>query len=406
MGRNDRTTVVIAGGGVAALEAALTLRALAEEHVDIELLAPETHFWYRPLAVAEPFELGEPKRFELSDLASRVGASFTPGALATVDASKRVARTAAGASFPYDALLLACGATPSPGVHGALPFRGPADTGAVRQLLAEAATGVVRRVAFAVPWGAVWSLPAYELALLTESWLRAHDLSDVGVALVTPEDEPLHLFGRRASAVVSALLAERGIDVHTHAYPSNFRDGQLALVPHGVVEADRVVALPRLHVPRIDGVPQGRDGFVHVDTHCRVVGLPGVYAAGDVTSFPVKQGGIAAQQADAAAEAIAAEVGIDVQPTPFRPVLRGLILTGREPRYLRTEIDRPGDASRFGSEPLWWPPAKIAARRLAPFLAGLTSEEAAAEPPAGPGAVPVEVELDPELVGPGSRPSV
>ena len=395
---HDHTNVVIAGGGVAALEAALTLRELAEDRVNIELLAPEPHFWYRPLAVAEPFELAEPKRFELSDLAARVGASFTLGALAAVDASNRVACTVAGAPAPYDALLLACGATPSTGVHGALTFRGPADTDAIRHLLAEAAAGVVRRIAFVVPWGAVWSLPAYELALLTESWLRAQGLADVTVVLVTPEDEPLQVFGRKASDVVSALLAERGIAVQTRAYPSNFRDGQLLLIPDGVVEADRVVALPRLHGRQIGGVPQTRDGFVPVDAHCRVVGLPGVYAAGDATSFPVKQGGIATQQADAAAEAIAAAAGVDRAPSPFRPVLRGLVLTGEKPRYLRTDLARPGDASRISVEPLWWPPAKIAGRRLAPFLAELVGLEAPAEPSAGRGAVPVEVELDPEVV--------
>ena len=402
---NDRTRVVIAGGGVAALEGALALRALAEDRVDVELVAPEPHFWYRPLSVAEPFELGEPKRFELCELAARAGATHVLGALASVDASKREAYTAAGAVLPYDALLLAFGALPAPGVHGALTFRGPTDTDAVRRLLAETAAGRVRRIAFAVPWGAVWSLPAYELALLTKSWLEGRNLPDVGVALATPEDEPLHVFGRRVSNVVAELLAERGITVHTRAYPSNFRDGQLLLVPDGVVEADRVVALPRLHVPLIDGVPQGRDGFVPIDAHCRVAGLADVYAAGDLTSFPVKQGGIAAQQADAAAEAIAAAAGVDLQPRPFRPVLRGLLLTGGEPRYLRSEIARPGDASRFGTEPLWWPPAKIAGRRLAPFLAEVTGEELAVEPPAGPGALRVEVELDPKLAGVGNAPA-
>lgn len=393
------TRVVVAGGGVAALEAALALRVLAGDRVDVELLAPEPRFWYRPLAVAEPFELGEARHFELCELAARAGASHTLGALASVDAVKREARTAAGAVVPYDALLLACGALPAPGVHGALTFRGPADTDAVRCLLDEAAAGRVRRIAFAVPWGAVWSLPAYELALLTASWLRAHGLPEVGVALVTPEDAPLHVFGRRASDAVSALLAERGIAVHTHAYASNVREGQLVLVPDGVVEADRVVALPRLHVPEIEGVPQGRDGFVPVDAHCRVAGLSDVYAAGDVTSFPVKQGGIAAQQADAAAEAIAAAAGVDLRPRPFRPILRGLLLTGGEPQYLRSEPARPGDLARFGTEPLWWPPAKIAGRRLAPFLAEVTGEEAVSEPGPGPGAVPVEVELEREPGG-------
>ena len=53
-----------------------------------------------------------------------------------------------------------------------------------------------------------------------------------------------------------------------------------------------------------------------------------------MTAFPVKQGGIATQEADAAAEAIAAAAGCEVEPAPFDPVLRGVLWTGGEPRYL------------------------------------------------------------------------
>ena len=55
MSPKSTTRVLVAGGGVAALEAALAMRALAEDRVSVELLAPEPQFWYRPLAVAEPF---------------------------------------------------------------------------------------------------------------------------------------------------------------------------------------------------------------------------------------------------------------------------------------------------------------------------------------------------------------
>ena len=121
-----------------------------------------------------------------------------------------------------------------------------------------------------------------------------------------------------------------------------------------------------------------------------------VYAAGDITTFPVKQGGIAAQQADAAAEAIAAAAGADVDPAPFQPVLRGLLLTGGEPRYLRSELAAGRDL--VGEpEPLWWPPAKIVGRYLAPFLAGLAGAEG--QPRAGVGfGRAVEVELDADAI--------
>ena len=47
-----RPKVLVAGGGVAALETMLALRDLAGERVEIELLSPEAAFRYRPLDVA------------------------------------------------------------------------------------------------------------------------------------------------------------------------------------------------------------------------------------------------------------------------------------------------------------------------------------------------------------------
>jgi sulfide:quinone oxidoreductase len=395
MGRTDQQHVLIAGGGVAALEAALALRALAEDRVSVELLAPEPYLWYRPLAVAEPFGLGTVRRFELSAIAAYVGAIFTPGSLVSVDVARRIAYTEPGGAVPYATLLIACGTTPRPAVDGAITFRGPADTEAIERLLAEIERGEARRIAFVVPVGAVWSLPAYELALMTAVWLEMRGISGVELMLVTPESEPLHLFGREASDAVRTLLDTRGIAVQTSAYAAEARDCELLLVGDGLIAVDRVVALPRLQGLRIGGIPQTFEGFIDTDEHGRVTELADVYAAGDITTFPVKQGGIAAQQAEAAAEAIAAAVGAELRPRPFRPVLRGLLLTGTGSRYLRrdTAAAGAGEASQASPEPLWWPPAKIVGRYLSPFLAGLAGTEAPPEPSPDSG-ISVEVELD------------
>ncbi len=394
MERNKPAHVLIAGGGVAALEAALALRELAGDRVAVALLAPDTRFWYRPLAVAEPFELGKVRHFDITTLAAEAGATFTPAALVSVDAARRLAYTSPAGTIEYSMLLIACGAAPTPAVDGAITFRGPADKEKIDHLLAEIEAGEVRRVVFAVPAGAVWSLPAYELALMTASWVAAHGISGVEIALVTPEEEPLRLFGREASDAVRALLDDRGVTVHTGAQPAEAREGELLLVMGGVVGADRVVALPRLQGPRIGGIPQTYEGFIPVDARAQVLGLPDVYAAGDITTFPVKQGGIAAQQAEVAAEAIAARAGVDLSPRPFHPILRGLLLTGEEPRYLRTDlVDETSEAS---TESLWWPPAKIVGRHLAPFLAGFADTDVATEIIKEAG-VPVSVELDVEV---------
>jgi len=388
--------VLIAGGGVAALEAALALRELAAEDVTIELLAPESHFWYKPLAVAAPFELGEVMRLELDGLARQIGASFTLGGLTGIDEWRHIAYTSKNTQIAYDMLLVACGALPFPAISGGLTFRGPADVELIEHLLEEIAGGDVRSVAFVIPWGAVWSLPAYELALHTATHLRRRGIEDVELTLVTPEAEPLQLFGSPASDAARELLGELGVALRTGAYAEEFVAGQLELVPEGGIPVDRVVALPRLQGVPLDGLPQTVHGFIPVDSHCRVEGVADVFAAGDITSFTVKHGGIAAQQADTAAEAIAVAAGAPITARPFRPVLRGLLLTGGQPRYLRRELGvQPEHAPVASFEPLWWPPAKLMGHHLAPFLAALGGDE----PPStradsATGAVPVDVELD------------
>jgi len=361
------TRVLVAGAGVAALEAALALHALAEERVAVEFVAPETEFSYRPLAVAEPFRVGEVRRFPLLALARAAGAELRQGSFLRVDAERKVVVTEKGEELDYDVLLLALGARPLEAVPGALTFRGPEDGPAVSSLLEEARTGRVHKLVFAMPGEATWPLPLYELALLTGIHLATAGVDGVSLEIVTPETRPLELFGPAASEAIGELLEIRSIAVRLGSTPVAFENGQLRLASDARVEAERVIALPRLEGPRPEGVPHDDDGFVPTDEHGCVEGVDDVWAAGDLTSSPFKQGGVATQQADAAAESIAARAGAPIEPTPFRPVLRGLLLTGLTPRYLRAESE--GKLSTADTESLWWPPAKIVGRHLAPFLA-------------------------------------
>jgi sulfide:quinone oxidoreductase len=225
-------------------------------------------------------------------------------------------------------------------------------------------------VVFAVPGGVPWSLPVYELALMTADYFTKTGTRRPQLMIVTPESEPLAILGREASDAVGTILADRSIEVRTGMYPLSFDLGQLQVSPDPPVAADRVVSIPRPRGLNIAGLPQDESFFVPTDRHGRVAGLTDVYAAGDITTFSVKQGGIASQQADAVAECIAAEAGAPVTPSPFQPVLRGLLLTGSVPLYARTDLTGGhGDTSKAASDALWWPPAKIAARFLGPYLA-------------------------------------
>jgi sulfide:quinone oxidoreductase len=368
-GGHTRYRVLIAGGGVAALEAMVALRTLAEERVDIELLAPDRDFFYRPLAVAEPFGASEALRFDIRALATGCGARHRLGTLATVSAREHRATTAHGESLVYDAVLLTMGARQYIAVPGALTYRGSQDSPAFSRLLAEALTGEVRTLAFIVPSRITWPLPLYELALQTATKLADEDVG-AEIVLLTPEEAPLGVFGRKGSGVVAELLADKGIKVLRGVHVEKFDQGLVHLVPGSPVPAERAISLPGLRGIPIAGVPADTSGFVHVDALGHVKGLEDVFAAGDGTSFPVKQGGLAAQMADAAASAIAAAAGASVEPTPFDPVLRGLLMTGAVPEYLRAELGSGRMyASTVSDAPLWWPAGKIAARYLSPYLA-------------------------------------
>ena len=381
--------LLIAGGGVAALEALMALRELAEERVSLELVTPTPEFAYRPLAVAEPFGLGDVRRYDVVRMAADHGAEVHIGSVKSVDTAAHHVVTWEGRSLPYDLALIAIGARAATAIPGSVALEGPGYTGRFQAVLRDLEERRVSHVAFAVPPGSSWPLPLYELALLTATHVAERGLDGVRLTLVTPEQQPLELFGAVASRTVRELLDERGIKLHTSRYPTRFEDGQLSMVPDETLTVERVVSLPSVLGPQLDGLPADADGFIPVDLHGLVQGEQDVYAAGDATNSPIKQGGVASQQADAAAEAIAARAGAAVDPQPFRPVLRGLLLTGSTPRYMRADVSGGrGEDWRVADHALWWPPSKIAGKRLAPYLA-LRHDELEQEP-AG---LPVDVEL-------------
>jgi sulfide:quinone oxidoreductase len=361
--------VVIAGGGVAALECLMALRDLGgPDHLPIQLVAADEAFTYRPLQIAEPFSLGTARRHPLSRVAGDFGADLVIDAVVEVRGERRQAICASGAVLDYDALVLAPGARREPAYEHAITFGADPSHGALHELLIALEDGRVKDVAFVVPPDIAWSLPLYELALMTARDLMARGIHDVHLSLVTPESRPLAIFGPQVSGAVSGLLDAAGVDFVGGSY-ADVRRGAIRLEPGGrTMEIDEAIALPVLRGPTIAGVPADRAGFIPTDPFGAVAGLPGVFAAGDATTFPVKQGGLAAQQADAVAQSVAAALGAPLAPRPFRPVLRGLLFAGDEDRFLRSSIGGgEGDGTSSGAA-LWWPPSKIAGLYLAPYL--------------------------------------
>jgi len=363
--------VVVAGGGVAAWELVLGLNALAGKRVAITLIAPDSRFTYRQPGFGSKALARPPmERVRLDSLASDLGVRLVPDTVCDVAPDRHEVTTASGGTHRYDELVVAVGGRPYAPFQDALTIGGQDIGEALADLFSRLGAGRVRSVAFVVPTGASWTLPLYELAVMTARQGWSAGLDDPRYWLVTPEPEPLAVFGAAVSREVRQLLEPEGITFMGGARP-DVRGGVVLLDRRATrLEVDMVVCLPLLTGSGIRGLPTDGDGFIPADRTGRVPGAAGVYAAGDATSFPIKQGGLACQQADAVAETIAAAAGAPITPVPFRPVLRGKIITGGRERFLYT--DSPNDMRRgkFSEQPLWWPPTKVVGRYLSRYLLG------------------------------------
>ena len=370
--------VLIVGGGVAGLEALLALRVMAGERVSVTLAASEREFSYRPLAVAEPFGLGHAYRVPLSQFADDVGAQLVVDATVAVDDAAGRVRLYEGGERSFDALLVAPGARAVIGVKGAVTWWPGGDPEAYGGLLRDVDEGYSKQIAIVVPPGAVWPLPAYELALMTAGEARAMGHDDVTVTVITPERRALSLFGDEASAAVTDELAGAGVELKTGVVARRDKDG-LLLEPGGErVEAQRVFAVPRLVGPALEGLPADEEGFIRAGDDTRVEGCERTWAAGDAVVSPIKFGGLATHQARRAAAAIARLAGAEDAPDPGEPVLHGRLMTGRRMRRLKGRGDADG-------APLWWPQGKVAGEYLPRWLTEHGVAPPAAEQPTDEG---------------------
>ena len=281
--------VLIAGGGVAALEAVLALEDLAGARVRMELLTPADEFVFRPLMVGEPFDRTEARSVPLRDLLAGRPVRHVRDGLAAVDAAAGRVHTTSGTDRDYDALVVAT-RRPQRRVGA---WRADVRRSGLRQRLPESAggprVGARRRVVRARPRSRLGG-PVYELALLT----AAH-LSERGT-----------FAGRRRSSRRSECRSPRSASrpaatspicwsavasrLRTGVEPREATDGVLLLTNGDAVPADRVVALPRPQGPRIAGLRAGPEGFVPVHEYGRVRGLEHVYAAGDVDRLSAEAG--------------------------------------------------------------------------------------------------------------------
>ena len=395
---NETGHVLIAGGGVAALEAALALASAGRRSrvaSNSSLRSPTSG-------------TGRSRSRSRSGSARCAASSCRPGGRGRchVHARRARRRSTSGADLrtprrvaplPY-ARCSSPAARPETGGHGRDHVPRAGGHGADRGAADGDRAGEVRRVAFVVPAGRGVD-PSRLRAGADDGGLarRARHRRCGARRSSRPRTSRCICSAASASDAVRALLDERGIAVHTGAYAAEAARGAPPRRRTGIIPADRVVALPRLQGPRIGGVPQTFEGFVPVDAHGRVDRDRGRLRRRRHHDLSRQAGRHrrAAGRGRRRGDRGRGRRRRDAARLSGR-FSAGCSSPAAEPRYLRGELAaaraRP---RRRASEPLWWPPAKIVGRYLAPFLAAARRDRGAARADAAALGRAVEVELEP-----------
>ena len=389
-------TVCVVGAGTAGLEGLLAARERLGGNAELLLIAPEREFRYRPMSRDSLFRPAAERSLAVADLVAEAAATWVEDQARAVHEAERTVLTRDGDTVVFDFLLLAVGARPRRALRRGYVWVRGGDPRFLDEILQGIASGDVRNVGVAVPRGARWPIPAYELALIL-AWSAAP--TDARVTLLTVEERPLSMLGPIATETVVRQLDAAGVEVITGvevvvegpegdgeesaavevtAVPEQPADEVDALFGRPSDPAregidagasrrfDRLISLPTVAGPFLAGTPHDAAGFVEVDETLRACGSERVWAAGGCIASALEHSALSAQQADAAISAIAAAVATGSEGLLGAPEVTGIVLSGQRDRWLaENPVGTRGPSTRC----LWWPPGRAVGRVLAHRIA-------------------------------------
>jgi sulfide:quinone oxidoreductase len=391
--------VCVVGAGTAGLESLLSAREQLGAGAELRLIAPDRQFRYRPMSPGSLFRPAPERGLAIADLVAQVGATWVADRADVIYEEERKVLTRDGDTVDFDFLLLAMGARSRRALSQGHVWERGADPGFLDRIIEGIAAGEVRSVAVAVPRGARWPIPAYELALVL-AWRTTG--TDARVTLLTAEERPLGALGRDATEAVERELDAAGVEVVTSVevvddpersaqgreladvllVPGQPADGTDALMvepsdPARVrlgtgssAEFERLISLPTVVGPFINGVATDAVGLIEVDDTLKVCGSERVWAAGGCIAAALEHSALSARQADAAVAAIAAsiagEAGAGLTTSAGPPDLTGLLLTGAREQWL---AENPLGTHEPSTRCLWWPPGRAVGHMLAQRIA-------------------------------------
>jgi sulfide:quinone oxidoreductase len=286
-------TVLILGGGIGGIVAAIRLRQrLAPEH-RVVLVEKEADHVFSPsllwlmLGRRRPGQISRP----IAALAKR-GIEIVRGSIERIDPATRTVRVN-GAEIAGDHMIVALGAELTPELIPGLAQAGHnfytlSGSQSLCSALPKLSKGRLIVLVAAMPF----KCPAApnEAAMLLEYDCRRRGVrEDVQVDLYTPEPGPMPVAGPEVSAALREMVEAKGIGYHPgHAVTSvDPIKRRLAFANGAEADFNLLAYLPPHRAPKVvrEAGMCGESGWVPVDRNTLETKFPGVYAIGDVTGI-------------------------------------------------------------------------------------------------------------------------
>jgi hypothetical protein len=285
--RSTGRRIVVAGGGIAGAEAALTL-ALGLPEDDVLLVGRWPSVRLLPDLVYVPFGVS-PRRIDIPlDRLAEHGVEHVVAEIDRVDVTTRTLHTSAG-PIEFDILVAAPGAKARE--HGHHSLRSLDDATRLAENLAalvhEARDGEPRTITIRAESEDSWTAPACETAMLIGNWVQAQGLAEhVDVLLATSDSNAFEWFGPIAETEVDAALARAGVHVATGVPSGRFDE----------LGGDVIIEFGALEPRTIDGLPgRGPSGWYESQRSFEVARC--VFVIGDAINLPYRAGFATAWQA-------------------------------------------------------------------------------------------------------------
>ena len=301
--------VVVAGGGIAGVEAAIFA---AQQGFETVLLSDRDFLFVYPLSIWIPVGKLEFSQacVPLKSIADANGFNVIIDRVVGLDRENNRVLLAQREPERYDYLILATGSTHTP-IPGDDTIYSICDAPETSLAMRDAIISLLKNGSGSIAVGfggnpldgsGVRGGPAFEIVFNLDTYLKSLGIRDhFNLSFFAPMENPGERLGLKSAAQFAKVLDRSFVRCHFGKKIERFSKQGVHLGDHSVLPADMVFFIPA-RSGRAEyqgwGLPVSEAGFIDTDEGCRVRGFDNIYAIGDAATllgpaWRAKQGHVA-----------------------------------------------------------------------------------------------------------------